>query len=60
MADAAEVAIEVISALGRAGIPSALGGALALNWWSEPRGTVDADINVFVEPAGYGQVVDTL
>lgn len=43
---------EKVVALGdefeRAGIPYAFGGAIALLYWSEPRGTVDIDINVFL------------
>ena len=31
-------------------IPYAIGGALALGYYSEPRGTVDVDINIFVTP----------
>ena len=31
-------------------IPYAIGGALALGYYAEPRGTVDVDINVFVTP----------
>ncbi len=30
------------------GIPYALGGALALAYWAEPRATRDVDLNVFV------------
>lgn len=56
--DAAGVAVRVLAGLDERGIPCALGGALALNWWSEPRGTLDADINVFVEPERYAEVLD--
>ncbi len=31
-------------------IPYAIGGALALGYYTEPRGTVDVDINIFVTP----------
>ena len=31
-------------------IPYAIGGALALGYYVEPRGTVDVDINIFVTP----------
>ena len=31
-------------------IPYAIGGALALGYYAEPRGTVDVDINIFVTP----------
>jgi hypothetical protein len=30
------------------GIPHAIGGAVALVYWGEPRGTVDVDINIFL------------
>jgi hypothetical protein len=35
-------------ALGDAGVPHAIGGALALAYYAEPRNTIDVDINVFV------------
>jgi hypothetical protein len=39
-------------ALDREGIPHAFGGALALAWCTQQaRGTVDIDLNLFVEPA---------
>jgi hypothetical protein len=34
--------------LGEAGIPHAIGGALALAFYGEPRVTIDIDLNVFV------------
>ncbi len=33
------------------GVDYAIGGALALSLWSEPRATNDVDVNVFVEPS---------
>ena len=60
MSDAADAALAVVTALSDASIPCAIGGALALNWWSEPRGTVDADINVFVSDSAFGRVLDAL
>ncbi len=43
--------LEVHDALERAGIPHAVGGAIALAFCTEhPRGTSDLDINVFVGP----------
>jgi hypothetical protein len=44
-----EVAVEVLAILEGAGIPSAIGGAIALGYYTAPRGTLDADINVFVD-----------
>lgn len=43
-----EKAIAVSAALTRAGIPHAFGGAIALMFFGEPRGTVDVDFNVFI------------
>jgi len=34
----------------RAGCEYALGGAIALGFWSQPRGTVDVDITLFLPP----------
>lgn len=39
--------IEVHRTLARAGLAHAFGGALALAYVAEPRGTVDVDVNVF-------------
>ena len=39
--------IEVHRTLTAAGVPHAFGGALALAYVAEPRGTVDVDVNVF-------------
>ena len=35
-------------ALDEAAIPHAVGGAIALGYYAEPRATIDVDINVFV------------
>lgn len=43
--------LDVHDALDRGGIPHAFGGALALAYVAEPRGTVGIDVNVFL-PAG--------
>jgi hypothetical protein len=32
-----------------AGVPHAFGGAIALAYYAEPRGTIDIDVNVFVD-----------
>lgn len=42
-----EFVVEVHDTLDRAGMPHAFGGALALAYVAEPRGTVDVDVNVF-------------
>ena len=38
----------------------AIGGALALSLWSEPRATSDVDLNVFVEPDHLAPVFDAI
>lgn len=43
-----------------AGVPYAFGGALALAYYAEPRGTIDVDVNVFVDAGGAGAVLDLL
>lgn len=50
--DAFSAAGAVADALEHAGVPYALGGALAYNLWSIPRATRDVDVNVFVDDAG--------
>ena len=56
-----DLALRVHEHLDVAGIPHAFGGALALGYVAEPRGTVDIDLNVFVtaEPSA-GQVMRML
>ena len=44
----ADKVVALHDALDEAGIPHAIGGALALAYYAEPRATVDVDINVFV------------
>jgi hypothetical protein len=44
-----------------AGIPHAFGGALALAWCTQQaRGTIDIDLNLFVDLDGIGEVLDQL
>jgi hypothetical protein len=38
-------------------IPHAIGGALALAYYAEPRATIDIDLNVFVPPEEWQKVV---
>lgn len=45
---AAVVAAEVAHALESRGIEYAIGGALALGFWAEPRGTLDVDVTLFL------------
>jgi hypothetical protein len=46
--------------LDRRRIPHAFGGALALAYYATPRATVDIDVNVFVEVARAGTVLEAL
>jgi hypothetical protein len=55
-----EVAAAATQALEAAGVPCAVGGALALGIWSQPRATLDADVNVFVDDAGREQALRVL
>ncbi len=48
--DAAEVAARLAAVLDKAGCEYALGGAIALGFWSQPRGTLDVDVTLFISP----------
>src|ERR1700689_4950985 len=51
MSDLSELLFAIHDALERAGIPHAVGGAIALAYGTlDPRGTRDLDVNVFVGP----------
>lgn len=53
--------LAVHNALDVADIEHAVGGAIALAYWTEePRGTRDIDINVFVDPGQAHQVLEAL
>lgn len=52
--------IALTEALTDAGISHAFGGAIALAYYAEPRGTVDIDLNVFVAPDRYPELVEPL
>jgi hypothetical protein len=52
--------IAVHEALHGEKIPHAVGGALALAYYAEPRATIDIDINVFVPVTRWRDVVDAL
>jgi hypothetical protein len=43
-----EKVVAIVEALAAAKVPHAIGGAIALNYYTEPRATVDVDVNVFV------------
>ena len=52
--------IRIARALRDAGIDYALGGALALNLWGPARGTLDVDVNLFVEEDRLDDAFDAL
>jgi hypothetical protein len=53
--------VELIhDALDRSGIPHAIGGALALAYYGEPRVTVDVDVNLFIGADEFGEVASIL
>ena len=58
--DALEAGLELAAALEKAGLPYALGGALAYGVWAVPRGTVDVDINIYVDDAQLDRVFTVL
>jgi hypothetical protein len=55
-----EKVLAIHRALDAAKIPHAIGGALALAYYAEPRATVDVDINVFVSAERWPRVRDAL
>jgi len=55
-----EKVIAIHEAFGEARIPYALGGALALAYYAEPRATIDIDANVFLPTERWRDVVDVL
>ena len=52
--------VVIHESLNEAKIPHALGGALALAYYAEPRATIDIDLNVFVPVERWRSVVDVL
>jgi predicted nucleotidyltransferase len=54
------VAAELARRLDRAHCEYALGGAIALAYWSEPRGTVDVDVSLFISAVDPSQTIDVL
>jgi hypothetical protein len=55
-----EKIIAIHEALREAKIHHAIGGALALAYYAEPRATIDIDLNVFVPTERWSDVVDAL
>ena len=58
--DAFTLALRLASSLDGAGIPYAIGGALAFGLWGDPRGTHDVDINLFVSHEELDRALDVL
>lgn len=58
--DAFEAAVRVAQVLDAAGIPYAIGGALAYGQYGIPRATNDVDVNVFVGPERLDEVFEAL
>lgn len=52
--------LSITRAFKKARIPHALGGAIALAFYSEPRATADLDINIFLHPDGREAVLSIL
>lgn len=53
--------VSLSTALSAADLPHALGGALALAWCTQQaRGTIDIDVNVFIEPARAPELLASL
>jgi len=55
-----EKVVALHESLAAARIPHAMGGALALAYYAEPRVTIDVDINVFVSTEDWPRVRDAL
>lgn len=55
-----EKVIAIHGALDEARLPHAIGGALALAYYAEPRATIDVDLNVFVATKRWPDVRDAL
>jgi len=55
-----EKVVSIHEALGSKKIPHAIGGALALAYYAEPRATIDIDLNVFVPTTSYPLVIGAL
>jgi hypothetical protein len=55
-----DVASHLAAALDAAGVAYAIGGAIALGAFADPRGTHDVDINLFVDHAGLDGALDVL
>ena len=48
--DAVEVAVQIAAALEGEDCEYAIGGAIALGFWAEPRGTLDVNVTIYSDP----------
>lgn len=55
-----EKVVAIHRALNDAKVPHAIGGALALAYYAEPRSTVDVDVNIFIATDRWPDVRDAL
>jgi len=55
-----EKVLAIDGALAAAKIPHAIGGALALAYYAEPRATIDVDVNVFLSAERWPRVREAL
>jgi len=55
-----ERVLRVARALREAGVPHAFGGAIAYNYYGEPRLTHDLDVNIFLPASGAGEILSVL
>jgi hypothetical protein len=55
-----EKVVAIHESLAEARVPHAIGGALALAYYAEPRATIDVDVNVFVPTERWPDVRDAL
>jgi len=55
-----EKLVVLVGVFEKHGIPYAVGGAISLIYWSEPRATVDIDVNVFLRTGDAERVANLL
>jgi len=56
----AELAVVLAQQLEEAGVPYAIGGAVAYGYWGAPRGTQDLDLNIFLAAEDAASALDVL
>lgn len=57
---AGDAAKRLAARLNDLGLPYALGGAIALGYWGQPRGTLDVDLTLFVDAAKPSEAIWSL